>query len=165
MEPARTPLAGGQLFGVLVFFGLGVPQLICVPQTPAVHEDLAVAAGSLGHQTPRLGQWLAVPSSRGSAWPSGDRYSRTRAPGTRSGGGTQPASAGLSQPTDASARARCAAQEPAQIQHSYRYPTASDRQKLWTAWSKDLARIEDAVRIERRFNRAMHLEHGGWETT
>jgi hypothetical protein len=44
--------AGGQLLGVLIFLALRVPQLIRAAQAPAVHEDLAVTTGSLGHQTP-----------------------------------------------------------------------------------------------------------------
>src|SRR5687767_9379531 len=44
-------LAGGQLLGVVIFLGLWVPHLIRVPQAPAIHEDLTVTAGSLGHQT------------------------------------------------------------------------------------------------------------------
>src|SRR5687767_13452412 len=87
-------LAGGQLLRVVIFLGLWVPHLIRVPQAPAVHEDLTVTAGSLGHQTLAQGggsRCLQVAITR---LPSGDRYSRTRACGRRSSGGTRLAWAG-----------------------------------------------------------------------
>src|SRR5215216_1715173 len=73
-EPTRldgtgsNPLAGRHLFGVVVFLGFWVPHLVRVPQAPAVQEDLAAAASSLGHQTPAQGarsRCLQVAITRG----------------------------------------------------------------------------------------------------
>jgi hypothetical protein len=43
-------LAFGQLLGVVVLLGVRVVYLVLAAEAPAIHEDLAVTTGSLGHQ-------------------------------------------------------------------------------------------------------------------